>query len=122
MDGMIASISNALPDMVCHWDSIQQPHPDIGQQQAMPGLPDPASGRDPGDIVRDAFRRRAEHAMEHITRSASIEALGEALSAPTDFGAVARALGDPTAFTASRTWTRWRTHGHGAQQSGNACR
>ena len=68
----------------------------------MPGLPDPDSGRDPNDIVRDAFRRRAEHAMEHIARSATIEALGEALSAPTDFGAVARALGDPAAFTASR--------------------
>ncbi len=68
----------------------------------MPALPDSASGRDPGEIVRDAFRRRAEHAMEHIARSATIEALGEALSAPTDFGAVARALGDPAAFTASR--------------------
>ena len=40
--------------------------------------------------------------MEHIARSATLEALGEALSAPTDFGAVARALGDPAAFAASR--------------------
>ncbi len=68
----------------------------------MPGVSDPASGRDPDEIVRDAFRRRAEHAIEHIARSATIEALGEALSAPTDFGAVARALGDPAAFAASR--------------------
>lgn len=68
----------------------------------MPELPDPAAGSDSGDIVRNAFLRRAEHAMEHIARSATLEALGEALSAPTDFGAVARALGDPAAFTASR--------------------
>ena len=32
-----------------------------------------------------------------------MEALGEALSAPTDFGAVARALGDPAAFAAARS-------------------
>lgn len=75
---------------------------ETGHQQALPELSNPASVRDPGEVVRDAFRRRAEHAMEHIARSATIEALGEALSAPTDFGAVARALGDPAAFTASR--------------------
>ena len=62
----------------------------------------PGQGRDPAEVVRDAFRRRAEHAMEHIARSATVEVLGEALSAPTDFGAVARALGDPAGFAASR--------------------
>ena len=68
----------------------------------VPKPSDPVQGRDPAEVVRDAFRRRAEHAMEHIARSATIEALGEALSAPTDFGAVARALGDPAGFAASR--------------------
>ncbi len=68
----------------------------------MPGSSNLDSGRDSNEVVRDAFRRRAEHAVEHIARSATIEALGEALSAPTDFGAVARALGDPAAFAASR--------------------
>lgn len=73
-----------------------------GQQRDVPRAPDPPHGRDPTEVVRDAFRRRAEHAMEHIARSATVEALGEALSAPTDFGAVARALGDPAAFAAAR--------------------
>lgn len=76
--------------------------PTTDHRQGVPKASGPVRGRDPTEVVRDAFRRRAEHAMEHIARSATVEALGEALSAPTDFGAVARALGDPAAFAASR--------------------
>lgn len=54
--------------------------------------------RDEGNLVRDAFRRRAEHAIEHIARSARLDMLAEALTAPTDLGAVARALGSAGAF------------------------
>lgn len=54
--------------------------------------------RDPAQGVRDAFRERAGHAIDHIARSATIEALTDALAAPTDFGAVARALRDPNSF------------------------
>jgi len=57
--------------------------------------------RDPAQGVRDAFRERAEHAIDHIARSATIEALIDALAAPTDFGAVARALRDPNSFPAA---------------------
>lgn len=46
-----------------------------------------------GDLVRDAFRRRAETALEHLASSADLEDLARALEAPTDYGAVARALG-----------------------------
>ncbi len=53
--------------------------------------------RDPATLVRDTFRRRAAQALEHLARSASLETLAEALAAPTDFGAVARALSDPEA-------------------------
>jgi hypothetical protein len=49
-----------------------------------------------GDFLRDVFRQRARQAMEQIARSASLEALARALEAPTDFGAVARALGSST--------------------------
>lgn len=56
----------------------------------------PASGRQEGDLLRNAFRRRTEHVVEHIASSASPEALARALSAPTDFGALASALGDAT--------------------------
>jgi len=76
--------------------------PTSGQQQDVPEPSALAQSRDPAEVVRDAFRRRAEHAIEHIARSATVEALGEALSAPTDFGAVARALGDPAAFASVR--------------------
>lgn len=76
--------------------------PVINRQQDTSKPQRPVQDRDHAEVVRDAFRRRAEHAMEHIARSATLEALGEALSAPTDFGAVARALGDPAAFAASR--------------------
>jgi hypothetical protein len=55
----------------------------------------------PTEAVRDAFRRRAAQAIDHIARSASGEALTEALAAPTDFGAVARAMGDASAFPAA---------------------
>ena len=58
-------------------------------------------GGDPAQLVRDAFRRRAGHAIEHIARSATVEALADALTAPTDFGAVARALGDAAAFASA---------------------
>lgn len=50
--------------------------------------------RDKDDLVRNAFRRRAEHAVEQIARSATLETLARALEAPTDFGAVAWALGN----------------------------
>ena len=76
--------------------------PTTRQELNVPKALGSAYGRDPAEIVRDAFRRRAEHAIEHIARSATLEALSEALSAPTDFGAVARALGDPAAFAAAR--------------------
>ena len=46
-----------------------------------------------GDLVREAFRLRASHAVEQIAQSASLETLARALAASTDFGAVARALG-----------------------------
>lgn len=61
----------------------------------------PARGRDPGKAMRDAFRQRAGHAIDQIANSASIEVLADALAAATDFGAVARALRDPTAFLAA---------------------
>jgi hypothetical protein len=56
------------------------------------GIARPERGNE-GELVRDAFRRRAAHAMEYIAKSASLEALAAALEAPTDFGAVASALG-----------------------------
>jgi hypothetical protein len=43
--------------------------------------------------MRAAFRRRAQNAVEHMARSASLESLARALEAPTDFGAIANALG-----------------------------
>jgi hypothetical protein len=46
-----------------------------------------------GDLLRDAFRRRAREAVERAASSASPEALADALSAPTDLGALARLLG-----------------------------
>jgi len=61
----------------------------------------PGPGRDPAEIVRNAFRRRAEHAIEHIARSATVESLADALTASTDFGTVARALADPAAFASA---------------------
>jgi hypothetical protein len=51
--------------------------------------------------MRDAFRERAGHAIDHIARSATVEALTDALAAPTDFGAVARALRDSSSFSAA---------------------
>lgn len=56
----------------------------------------PAPGQREGDLLRNAFRRRTEHVVEHIASSASPEALARALAAPTDFGALASALGDAT--------------------------
>ena len=50
-------------------------------------------GRSNGDLLRAAFQRRAEHAVSLIAASASPEALARALEAPTDFGALASALG-----------------------------
>ena len=50
------------------------------------------------EAVRAAFRERAGHAIDQIARAAPIAALTDALAAPTDLGAVARALRDPTAF------------------------
>lgn len=44
-------------------------------------------------LLRDAFRKRALHALDYIAASASVDALARALEAPTDFGAVAVALG-----------------------------
>ncbi len=76
--------------------------PTTSQQQDAPKSSGSVQGGDPAEVVRDAFRRRARHAIEHIARSATVEALGEALSAPTDFGAVARALADPAAFAFAR--------------------
>lgn len=61
----------------------------------------PKHVRDPGQGVRDAFRERARHAIDHIASSATIETLTDALAAPTDFGAVARALRDPNSFSAA---------------------
>jgi hypothetical protein len=53
----------------------------------------PSSVRGERDLVRDAFRKRAGHAVEHIAASASLETLARALESPTDFGAIASALG-----------------------------
>ncbi len=61
----------------------------------------PDHARDPAAAMRDAFRQRAGHAIDHIARSATVEALADALAAPTDFGAVARALCDPNSFPAA---------------------
>jgi hypothetical protein len=58
-----------------------------------PSTPSPSSRRPKGDLVRNAFRKRASHAIERIAASASLEALARALEAPTDFGAIASALG-----------------------------
>jgi hypothetical protein len=58
--------------------------------------------RNEGDLVRDAFRRRASHAVEQMAQSASLEALALALQAPTDFGAVASALGSSAIPQAAR--------------------
>jgi hypothetical protein len=53
----------------------------------------PSSARGERDLLRDAFRKRASHVVEHIAASASLETLARALESPTDFGAVASALG-----------------------------
>lgn len=52
--------------------------------------------RTEGELVRDTFRRRAGHALDRLASSASLEELAQALEAPTDYGAVARALGGST--------------------------
>lgn len=62
----------------------------------LPAAVPQAPGRQEGNLLRNAFRRRAEHAVEHIARSASPEALARALEAPTDFGTLAWALGNAT--------------------------
>jgi hypothetical protein len=54
----------------------------------------PARVRNGEQMVRDAFLQRAGHAITHIAKSASLEALARALESSTDFGAVARALGE----------------------------
>ena len=61
----------------------------------------PDRRRDPADAVRAAFRERAGHAIDYIARAATVEALTDALAAPTDFGTVARALRDPNSFPAA---------------------
>jgi hypothetical protein len=58
--------------------------------------------RTEGDLLRQAFRRRATHAIEHISRLASLDALAQALEAPTDFGAIAAALGGTAMPEAAR--------------------
>jgi len=64
------------------------PAPSSGGQPARP-----TQARGTGELVRNAFRRRAEHALERLARSATLDELAQALEAPTDYGAVARALG-----------------------------
>lgn len=59
----------------------------------------PAATPDP---LREAFRRRAVGAVERMAREASPEALAEALAAPSDTGAVARALAEQAAADALR--------------------
>jgi Protein of unknown function (DUF2384) len=54
------------------------------------------------DPLREAFHRRALGAIERLTREASPEALVEALAAPSDTGAVARALAEQAAADALR--------------------
>jgi CRP-like cAMP-binding protein len=98
--------SHATVDMVGESAMSIRPQP-RGESAAMdrqiesrsPSRPDRV--RDPGDAVRDAFRQRAGHAIDHLARSATVAALTEALAASTDFGAVARALRDPNAFPAA---------------------
>ncbi len=60
--------------------------------------PRSAQGRGEGKLVREAFRRRAERAIGHLAESAGVDALAEALTAPTDFGTVARILGSAEAL------------------------
>jgi hypothetical protein len=60
-----------------------------------------AGSRDPTKAMRDAFRLRATHAIDQIANLASVEVLADALASSTDFGAVARALGDSSAFPAA---------------------
>lgn len=54
------------------------------------------------DPLREAFRRRALGAIERMAREASPEVLAEALAAPSDTGAVARALAEQAAADALR--------------------
>ena len=54
------------------------------------------------DPLREAFRRRALGAVERMAREASPETLAEALAAPSDTGAVARALAEQAATDALR--------------------
>ena len=78
--------------------TTQSPHAAVGppaSQSARASAP-LSKPRTEGDFLRDVFRQRALQAMEQIARSASLEALARALEAPTDFGAVARALGSST--------------------------
>ena len=61
-----------------------------------PFVDPPVPPRSKGDLIRDAFRRRAGQAVEQIATSASLPALAQALSAPTNYGVVASALGNAT--------------------------
>jgi hypothetical protein len=63
-----------------------------------PGLPQETSQV---ELVRNAFRRRAEQAIDNIISSSTTEELIDALGASSDFGAVARALGNPSALPAA---------------------
>jgi len=70
------------------------PSTDLSNESTRPSSAQSQPGRGESEIVRDAFRRRARHAIDRIAASASVETLADALTAPTDFGAIARALGD----------------------------
>jgi hypothetical protein len=65
---------------------------------AFPATTPTGPAQEAARLVREAFRRRAAHAIAHIAETATLATLAEALAAPTDFGAVARALGDPAGF------------------------
>jgi hypothetical protein len=65
------------------------PSIDRSEEQTSPRVP---PRQREGDLVREAFRRRAERAIERLAASAGVEMLVEALAAPSDFGTIARAL------------------------------
>lgn len=53
----------------------------------------------PGSPIREAFWARASAALKHIAEHADEQSLQRAVAAPTDAGAVARAISDSTVMT-----------------------
>jgi hypothetical protein len=55
----------------------------------------------PGSPIREAFWARASAALKQITEHADEQSLQRAIAAPTDAGAVARAISDSTVMTSA---------------------